>query len=81
MGKVNHDEVNHPDHYTWLKSAEGIEIIQIARHLDFNLGNVVKYVCRAGRKGDRLTDLKKALWYLQDEINMLENEKVLQKSN
>lgn len=75
------DEVNHPDHYTWLKESEGIEIIQITRHLDSNLGNVVKYVCRAGRKGDKLTDLKKALWYLQDEINMLENEKVLQKSN
>lgn len=69
---MNNDEVNHPDHYTWLKDRCGIEVIDITRHLDFNLGNVIKYVLRAGRKGDRVTDLKKAMWYLQDEIRMIE---------
>lgn len=38
------------------------------RGLDFALGNTVKYVCRAGSKGDKLTDLKKALWYLERAI-------------
>ena len=75
------DEVNHPDHYTWLKDKCGIEVIDITRHLDFDLGNAIKYILRAGRKDDKITDLRKAVWYLQDEINMFENEKVLQESN
>lgn len=65
-------EIYSPPHYSWLKDACGVEVAAITRHLDFDLGNVVKYVLRAGRKGDKLTDLKKALWYLQDEIKMLE---------
>ena len=67
------EEVNHPDPYTWLKVKCGIEVIDITRHLDFDLGNALKYILRAGRKGDKITDLKKAVWYLQDRISMLEN--------
>ena len=64
------DPVNNPPHYT----AGGIETIDFieAKGLGFNLGNVVKYVSRAGRKDDRLTDLKKARWYLDREIAALE---------
>lgn len=60
------DEINHPNHYT----AGGIEVIDFieAWQLGFNLGNVVKYVARAGHKTTPLVDLKKAAWYLAREI-------------
>lgn len=60
------DMVNHPQHY----SAHGIEPIDyIESHdLNFNLGNVIKYVSRAPYKGTELEDLKKAKWYLEREI-------------
>ena len=75
--------VNHPSHYTWLKKLCGIEVIDITRHMNFNLGNVVKYVLRSGHKSEegmsdkqkRIEDLKKAVFYLNDEINRLENDK------
>ena len=66
---MNNDIVNHPPHYTGVTA--GIECIDIARHLNFQLGNAFKYVWRAGKKGGsamELEDLKKALWYLQDSI-------------
>ena len=60
------DLVNSPPHYT----AGGIETIDFieAKDLNYRLGNVVKYVSRAGKKGDALHDLKKAAWYLAREI-------------
>lgn len=63
------DIINHPAHYTGV-TAE-IECIDIARHINFQLGNAFKYVWRAGKKGGRdkeIEDLKKALWYLEDSI-------------
>lgn len=74
------DEVNHPSHYVWLKEICGIEVIDITRHMNFNLGNVIKYVLRAGRKCSEtetseeslLRDLKKARFYIEDEIIQLE---------
>ncbi len=68
------DEVN-PQHYR--SHASGIECIQIARHMTYNLGQVVKYVWRHGLKGskrDALVDLRKAAWYLDDEIKRIELE-------
>ena len=62
------DNVNHPTHYSdgW---SNGAEIIDITEHLNFNLGNVVKYVTRAGRKSpDPVEDLRKAQWYLSREL-------------
>ena len=44
------ERVEHPFHYTWLKSKCGIEVIDITRHMDFCLGNAVKYLLRAGHK-------------------------------
>lgn len=61
-----HDPVNHPQHYTGHPS--GIECIEISRHMNFNLGNVMKYIWRADSKGNTIEDLKKAAWYLEDEI-------------
>ena len=60
------DPVNHPFHYT----TGGIETIDFieAKQLNYNLGNVVKYITRADHKGDRLQDLQKAKWYLEREI-------------
>lgn len=60
------DNVNHPAHY----KAGGIETIDFieAKHLNYNLGNVVKYITRADLKGNRLEDLQKAQWYLNREI-------------
>lgn len=70
------DNVNHPSHYTWLKELCGIEVLDITRHLDFNTGNAVKYLLRAGRKDPKKTieDLEKAIFYINDKINMLKNE-------
>jgi len=60
------DMVNHPNHYT--SHPSGVEVIQITEHMNFCLGNVVKYVLRADEKGNRIEDLKKAAWYLDREI-------------
>ena len=83
--RIKEDEnVSHPSHYTWLKDKCGIEVIDITRHLDFDLGNAIKYILRAGRKpiiNENLSDdflraaiqdLKKAIWYLNDEIQRIE---------
>jgi hypothetical protein len=71
MNKVleKHDNVNSPTHYT----TGGIETIDYieAKSLNYNLGNVVKYVSRSDYKGKKLEDLKKARWYLCREINNL----------
>lgn len=69
------DNINHPQHYSWLKDKCGVEVIDITRHLDFDLGNAIKYILRAGRKKDAVEDLKKAIWYLEDKIKILENER------
>ena len=76
------EKVNHPSHYTWLKNLCGIEVIDITRHMDFNLGNSIKYILRSGHKKEKgytdkqktIEDLKKAVWYLNDEIKLLSNE-------
>ena len=69
------EAINHPSHY-----ADGkIEVIDFIddKKLNFNLGNVVKYVARAGKKdkSKELEDLKKALWYLEREINNYEKQR------
>ena len=63
--------IERPKHYT--EHPSGIECITITEHMPFCLGNVIKYVWRAGLKGDRLEDLKKARWYLDREIKRIEN--------
>jgi Protein of unknwon function (DUF3310) len=68
------DYVNHPPHYT--SHPSGIECIEIAEHFGFNIGNAVKYLWRAGLKGDEIEDLKKAAWYVNREIGKREKEQV-----
>lgn len=66
------DPVDHPAHYTRFP---GVEVIQITEHLNFCRGNAVKYLCRAGWKGDgaqEIEDLKKARWYVDREIARLD---------
>ena len=68
---MSNDEVNHPVHYT---AYEGIEVIQLTEQMNFNRGNAVKYIARAGLKSydTEILDLQKALWYIQREINRVE---------
>jgi hypothetical protein len=65
------DAVNHPKHYN--NHASGIECIQVVRYMNFNRGNAIKYIWRAGDKGNEIEDLKKAAWYIADEIKRLED--------
>lgn len=65
------DLINSPAHYKAANGMESIDVIE-AFGLGFRLGNVVKYILRAGKKGDRLEDLKKARWYLDREITRAE---------
>lgn len=67
------EKINHPEHYGGDTLYEAIKVIE-AWKLGFNLGNAVKYISRAGKKGDALLDLRKALWYLQREIDKLSKE-------
>lgn len=60
------DNVNNPSHYTSHKS--GIECIDVTRHMSFNLGNATKYIWRCDLKKDAIEDLRKAVFYLNDEI-------------
>ena len=66
------DIVNSPSHYTDGK----IEVIDYIEDKKFNyhLGSAIKYISRAGKKGDYTTDLKKAIWFLEREIKRYEYE-------
>ena len=66
------DNVNHPKHYT--QHPSGVECVQITEHFNFNVGNAVKYLWRAGLKGDALEDLRKARWYVEREIGRVIDE-------
>lgn len=71
--KPAEDVVNHPSHYTQYP----VEVIELTRHMNFGRGNATKYIARAGFKGGpekELEDLKKAAWYLQDEITQVEKK-------
>lgn len=80
--RVKTDNVNHPGHYTWLREVAGIEVIDITRHLSFDIGNAIKYLLRAGRKQDGLLDneektiedLQKAIWYINDQIKLIKGD-------
>lgn len=73
------EKINHPAHYNSLparcdKCGDFIECIEVVRHMNFNLGNVIKYVWRAGYKNG-IEDLEKAKWYLENEIDRLKKQK------
>lgn len=64
------DPVNHPLHYTAHPS--GVECIEITQHMNFCLGNAVKYIWRAGLKGSAIEDLQKAAFCINQEIARLQ---------
>lgn len=76
-----HDAVNHPKHYT--SHASGVECIEITRHYNFDIGNAIKYLWRAGLKKEQglsdiekeIEDCKKAIWYINDHIKHLKTPK------
>ena len=76
------NKVNHPSHYN-IGKIEVIDFIE-DQQLNFHLGNAVKYICRAGKKNSdgtsvdrsRITDLEKAMWYLQRYIQELKDQRV-----
>lgn len=66
-----HDPVNQPSHYT--QHPSGVECIQITEHMNFLLGNAMKYIWRnEGKNG--VEDLKKAIWYINREIAQREKQ-------
>lgn len=74
------EQVSHQSHYAWLKDLCGVEPLDICRHLDFNTGNAIKYLLRKDKvdgnktKAEkRIEDLRKAVFYIQDEIKLLEH--------
>lgn len=68
------DLVNHPPHYT--SDPSGVEAITVLRHRNYNIGNAMKYLWRAGLKNQEthVQDLQKAIFYINDEINRLNNK-------
>ena len=67
------DMVNNPVHYT--SHPSGVETIEITEHMNFCLGNAIKYIMRSELKGKQIEDLKKAAWYINREIDRLERMK------
>lgn len=68
------DPVNNPKHYC--SHPSGIECLQITEHMNFCLGNAMKYIWRAGQKGGVIQDLEKAVFYLNREIERLKKEQI-----
>jgi len=60
------DEVNQPKHYT--SHPSGVECITITEHMNFCLGNAIKYILRCELKGKHRQDLEKAIWFLNREL-------------
>ena len=72
------DPVERPAHYTSHQS--GIECIQITEHMNFCIGNAIKYLFRAGKKDGHekyIQDLRKAVWYINREIERFEKCKTI----
>lgn len=60
------DNVNHPSHYN---QNSGWEAIDVTEQFNFCLGNALKYIIRCDHKGKPIEDLRKAVWYIEREIN------------
>lgn len=67
------DNVNQPAHYQTASGLEAIEVIEAFFDDNYHLGNVFKYIARAGKKNNRLEDLEKSAWYLAREIERTRN--------
>lgn len=79
MTKEQTERVNHPFYY---QDPSGVECITVTRHRDFNIGNAIKYLWRAGLKVEeglsnkekQIEDLQKAIFYINDEIKLLKDK-------
>lgn len=71
---MTNDPVSHPKHYT--NHPSGIECIQVTEHFNFCIGNAIKYLWRNGLKdgNSNVQDLKKAVWYINREIQTLDTQ-------
>lgn len=67
-------DVNNPKHYN--SHPSGIECIDVVEHLNFNLGNAMKYIWSADEKGNPEQDISKAIWYLQRELERRKQGKI-----
>lgn len=69
------DPVNHPSHYE--STVKGVECIDVTEQFNFNRGNAIKYIWRAGHKdkSKEVEDLRKAAWYINREIERITNER------
>ncbi len=73
---IPEEKIDHPQHYGGADNVyEAINVIE-AWQLSFCLGNVLKYISRAGKKGPTLVDLRKAQWYLVREIRRIEKDSI-----
>lgn len=64
------DPVTNPDHYTWIP---GIECKDVAKYFNYHRGSAIKLIWRAGRKGDEVEDIEKAIMHLQFELERITN--------
>ncbi len=67
--RIKRSAVHHPSHYT--SHPSGVECIQITEHMNFCIGNAMKYLWRAELRGNAVEDLKKAKWYIDREVERI----------
>jgi hypothetical protein len=72
VGEDDDDPVRAPRHFT--SNPSGIECIEVTQHMNFCLGNAMKYIWRADLKGKPIEDLRKAIWYVEREIALRERD-------
>jgi hypothetical protein len=68
------DNINHPPHYT--SHPSGIECLEITKHMNFCLGNAIKYIFRCEHKNNKIEDLEKAKFYIEEEIKLERNKNI-----
>ena len=73
--KITDDKVNHPSHY--ISHPSGIECIEVTEHFNFCIGNAIKYLWRSGLKHNEVEDLRKAIWYIERELDRINNNYLL----
>jgi uncharacterized protein YfeS len=79
----------HPDHYAWFREKFGVDLMDVVAEFNFNRGNAIKYIMRAGHKQENgidcvdkeIEDLNKAIIYLIHEVKRLEVTKFTNQKN
>lgn len=70
-----YEQVDHPEHYN--RHPSGVECIEVIEHMNLNVGTAIKHLWRHGLKpgADAETDLRKAIWYVEREIGLLQKRR------